>query len=76
MYRTLEDMAEDESLCEYCDAEPGWHMSGGGTMYSCEGSWCEKAYDRYLEENGLTNNIVKYAELVHLKNQEILWKIN
>ena len=41
-------MAEDESLCEYCDAEPGWHMPGGGTPYSCEGAYCKEAYECYL----------------------------
>lgn len=48
--RNIEEMAEDESLCEYCDSEPGWHMSGSGTPYSCEGSFCKEAYDRYLDE--------------------------
>lgn len=56
-------MAEDESLCEYCDSEPGWHMSGGGTPYSCEGSSCKEAYDRYLDELEIS------ARTVTIKNK-------
>lgn len=76
MYRTLEEMAEDESLCEYCDAEPGWHSTGGGDPICCEGRWCGEAYDRYLDENGFTENIVKYAEAVRIKTGGILWQIS
>ena len=71
MYRTLEEMAEDESLCEYCDAEPGWHSTSSGDPICCENNWCKEAYDRYLVENELTENVVKYAESVHLKNREV-----
>lgn len=56
--RNIEEMAEDESLCKYCDSEPGWHMSGGGTMYSCEGSYCKKAYERYLDELEISERVV------------------
>ena len=52
-------MAEDESLCEYCDAEPGWHMPGGGTPYSCEGAYCKEAYECYLHELGISDRVVK-----------------
>ena len=33
-------------------------MSGGGTMYSCEGSFCEEAYSRYLDELEISERAV------------------
>ncbi len=60
--RDIKEMAEDESLCEYCDAEPGWHSNGCGEPYSCEGSWCKEAYERYLEDIGVTDTVVKIAK--------------
>ena len=63
-------MAEDESLCEYCDADPGWHLDGSGSPYCCEGAYCKGAYERYLDENETTENIVKYASVVKLTNKE------
>lgn len=59
--RDIEEMVEDESLCEYCDAEPGWHSHGYGEPYSCEDSWCKEAYERYLEDIGVTETVVKIA---------------
>ena len=47
-------MAEDESLCEYCDAEPGWHSTAGGYPICCEGAYCKEAYDCYLDELGIS----------------------
>jgi len=68
--QTLEEIVEDRSLCEYCDADPGWHSDGGGSPYCCEGAYCEEAYERYLDKNETTENIVKYASAVKLTNKE------
>lgn len=51
-------MAEDESLCEYCDAEPGWHSTAGGNPICCEGAYCKEAYDCYLDELGISERAV------------------
>jgi len=60
--RELEEMAEDESLCEYCDADPGWHSDGGGSPYCCEGAYCKEAYERYLDDLGISDTVVKIAK--------------
>lgn len=52
-------MTEDESLCEYCDAEPGWHSTSGGDPVCCEGTWCEEAYECYLDELDISDRVVK-----------------
>lgn len=62
MFKALEEMAEDESLCRYCIAEPGWQMGGGGVPYCCEGAYCEEAYESYLDENEITKRIVSIAK--------------
>lgn len=51
-------MVEDESLCEYCDSEPGWHMSCDGSQHSCEGLYCKEAYGRYLNDLGISERVV------------------
>lgn len=70
MLKTFDELCNEESLCEYCDAEPGWHSTGGGDPYCCEGTWCKEAYERYLDEIETTENIVKYASVVKLTNKE------
>ena len=62
--RDIEEMAEDESLCEYCDADPGWHSSYTGDMYCCEGAYCEEAYDRYLDDLGVSERAVNIMKSV------------
>lgn len=57
--RDIGEMAEDESLCEYCDSRPGWHSTGGGDPYCCEGAWCKEAYERYLDDLGVTHRTVQ-----------------
>lgn len=53
--RAFEEMAEDaeeSGLCDYCplpDGAKGTHLYPTG-HYSCEGSRCKEAYERYLEE--------------------------
>lgn len=51
-------MEEDESLCKYCDAEPGWHSTVSGNPICCEGAYCKEAYDRYLEELEISERAV------------------
>lgn len=70
MLKTFDELCDEESLCEYCDAEPGWHSNGAGDPYCCEGAYCKEAYERYLDENETTENIVKYASVVKLANKE------
>lgn len=60
--RTFDEMTGDESLCEYCKAEP--QISVGSF---CEGAWCEEAYERYLSDNGFTEEMVKANEETEVK---------
>lgn len=76
MLRTLEEMVEDESLCNYCqctnygEINPYSYTPNG--FVSCEGMHCDLAYDSYLDENNTTENIIKYAICVKLLNKEVL----
>ena len=73
MLQTFEEMCDDESICNYCShTEYGEYKSGvtPNGYWSCEGSWCKDAYEEYLDENGTTENIVKYASVVKLTNKE------
>jgi len=53
---SFEEMSEDAEgtgLCDYCplpDGVKGTHLYPTG-HYSCEGSRCNEAYERYLEDN-------------------------
>lgn len=69
MLKTYEEMCDDESICDYCRAEPGVFGTPNGYV-SCEGSWCKEAYDTYLDNEGVTENIIKYASKVKLINKE------
>lgn len=62
MLQTFEEITEIECLCEYCDADPGWHSDGGGNPYCCEGAYCEEAYERYLDDLGISDTVVKIAK--------------
>lgn len=73
MLKTFEEMCDDESICKYCAATDygdykSCHTPNG--YYMCEGTWCEEAYDAYLEEEETSFNIVKYASCVKLTNEE------
>ena len=74
MLQTLEEMLEDESICEYCIStdcgECKEYVTPSGTYVGCEGAWCEEAYKCYLEENGFNENIEKYVVAVKLVNKE------
>lgn len=61
-YKTIEEMQDDESLCEFCIAEPGWHTGYGGSPCCCEGAYCGEAYESYLDENGITERIVEISK--------------
>lgn len=59
------DEFDDEELCGYCRCE----TSGYSTPYgyeSCEGGWCDEAYQRYLEENDISERAVKISEKVKI----------
>ena len=60
--RDIEEMAEDESLCEYCHAEPGIFPDSYGNPCSCEGLYCSDAYEKYLDENGFSKRAVKVKD--------------
>lgn len=62
MLQTFEEITETESLCKYCDADPGWHSDGCGNPYCCEGAYCEEAYKRYLDDLGISDTVVKIAK--------------
>lgn len=73
MLKTFKEMCDDESICEYCSqtdfGEYKEQVTPSG--YSCcEGMWCKCSYDKYLDERGVTENIIKYASKVKLLNKE------
>jgi len=73
MFKTFEEMCDDESICDYCSRTDYGEYKSEVTpngYWSCEGSWCNEAYECYLEDNGLTENIIKYGSKVKLINKE------
>ena len=70
--KTFKELQDEESLCEYCFADPGWHSTGGGDPYCCEGAYCENAYDYYLDSMETTANVILFASKVKLLNKEIV----
>lgn len=67
--RTIEDMCEDESLCEYCKADPGWHSTGSGDPYCCEGSYCKDAYKKYLDDIGISERSMEISGKVKVRRE-------
>jgi len=73
MLKTLEELADDGELCKYCrDTEYGEHSSySTPNGYSfCEGTFCETAYESYLDTMETTDNIVKYMMNVKMIKEE------
>ena len=52
---SFEELSDTEDLCSYCsDTDYGEHkydISSCWRMVSCEGCWCDEAYQTYLDEN-------------------------
>ena len=73
MLKTFEELYDDEEICSYCSqtdyGECKSYVTPSG-FYSCEGSWCDEAYEAYLEENETTADIVNYASKVKLIIEE------
>jgi hypothetical protein len=65
MLKTYKEMCEDETICDYCRAEPGVFGTPNGYT-SCEGNWCEEAYQRYLEENDVSERAVKISKKIKI----------
>ncbi len=62
----------DEDICNYCYRTDYGECKSCATpngYISCEGAFCDEAYESYLEENEVTENIVRYATKVKLKNK-------
>lgn len=73
MLRTFDEMCDDESICGFCRATDYGEKKSCVTpsgYWSCEGEWCKKAYEIYLDNENTTENIVKYASKVKLINKE------
>lgn len=52
--RTIEELQEKETLCEYCEATDYGLLATVHTpsgVITCEGAYCEEAYKSYLEES-------------------------
>lgn len=53
--KSFEELSDTEDLCSYCsDTDFGEHkydISSRWGMVSCEGCWCDEAYQTYLDEN-------------------------
>lgn len=50
--RSMEELQDSEELCKYCartDYGTRKFCQTPNGYWSCEGSWCEEAYDAYLE---------------------------
>lgn len=73
MFKTFEEMCDDESICNHCSqTEYGEYKSvvtPNGCDF-CEGRWCSEAYESYLEDNNISENIVKYQNCIKLINKE------
>lgn len=71
--KTFQELCDSEEICNYCYCtdygEHKFYSTPNGCWF-CEGSWCDEAYEAYLEEENTTENIVKYASLVKLTNKE------
>lgn len=52
---SLEKLFDVDGLCPYCSetgyGEHKYDISSRWGMVSCEGSWCDEAYQQYLDEN-------------------------
>ena len=73
MLKTFEELCDEDSICNHCSAtDYGEHKSciTPNGYWSCEGAWCKESYEKYLDENETTENIVKYASMVKLTNKE------
>ena len=74
--QTFEELCDSMEICNYCSATDYGECKSYTTpngYYACEGSWCNEAYEAYLEEENTTDNIVKYASLVKLTNKEKIY---
>ncbi len=61
--KTLEEL--DDELCNYCEPTQRGTSKCYGTpygYYSCEGAYCEEAYETYLEEYEDDDNGVEVEE--------------
>lgn len=70
---TFQDMCDDETICQYClrTGYGEYKQSWNGNGYDfCEGAWCKESYERYLDDFGATENLVKYQNKVTLTNIE------
>lgn len=60
-------MGDAEELCKHCELDPDQNYGNPNNgYYGCEGSQCKEAYERYLEENEITETIIK------IKNKTIV----
>ena len=71
--KTFQEMGDDETICDYCHPTDYGeykfvHTPNG--YDTCEGTWCQEAYDSYLDENDATEKMVKYQNSVKLINKE------
>ena len=52
---SFEELSDTEDLCQYCSntdyGEHKYDISSRWGMVSCEGCWCDEAYQTYLDEN-------------------------
>lgn len=51
---SLEELGDDERLCNYCEATNCGELKCYSTpngYTSCEGDWCDDAYQEYLDQN-------------------------
>ena len=56
---TFEEMQDREMLCDHCRADPGCYQSPSGDPIWCEGAYCDEAYQSYLDNNEITETVVK-----------------
>lgn len=70
IFKTIEEL--DDDLCSYCHRTEYGKYAQYGTpngYVSCEGQFCDEAYESYLEENDATEKMIRYQNSVKLINK-------
>ena len=73
IYKTFEEMCDDETICDYCEVTDYGICKSSITpdgYWAYEGEWCEDAYECYLDNYNISEQIIKYQNNVILTNKE------
>ncbi len=71
MLKTMEEMKDDGSLCDFCPSTEYDRLANKARRITeCGEDMCDIAYSYYLDDNQTTENVVKYAKKVKLIKEE------